>query len=207
MIQTQTGWGQIEGPWMQIWPGAWALLPFLLHQLDSKKSLEAQQDCPGHTHTHSLGCVAKWRSKRRLLTYWVRSRASLVLGVGIWMQMWWGISQPQQFEGYREGRRNTVGVEKYITGNTLHIQDVSHFSKFCVCVWSQFANSAPIMFILKKKNHLWMNVPNPCNTANHSLYVCVCLLSLCVSLCLWVFLCLCLSQGSGIVSNTQQESI
>ena len=52
-----------------------------------------------------------------------------------------------------------------------------------------------------------MNVANPCNTANHSLYVCLCLLSLCVSLCLWVFLCLCLSQGSGIVSNTQQESI
>ena len=28
-----------------------------------------------------------------------------------------------------------MGVEKYTTENTLHIQDVSHFSKFCVCVY------------------------------------------------------------------------
>ena len=106
--------------------------------------------------------------------YWVKSRASLVLEVGVWMGTWWGTSQPHQLEGHGGGRRNTVGVEKYTTDNTLHIQDVSHFSKFCVCVcvWCQFVNSAPFMFIFKK-NHLWMNVTNPCNTANHSVCVCI----------------------------------
>ena len=142
------------------WPGAWALLPSLLHQRHSKESLETPRSparlSGPHTHTHtpSLGCVAKWKRERRLLMYWVKSRASLVLEVGVWMGTWWGTSQPHQLEGDWGGRRNTVGVEKYTTDNTLHIQDVSHFSKFCVCVcvWSQFVNSAPFMFIFKKKS-------------------------------------------------------